>query len=301
MGQGVTGRDQQMISELVDGKLRGARRDEALRRIESDEALYEVFVEAARYREVDGRRRDRARRWRGPMVALFGLPLIMALALVVAWVGSRSADPLTSAALVRELVTQPRMAVVLARNDWFVPRWPDPPAAGAVAPPADPAFRAGALTLDLELALRQRQPRAAASVARRLAVELATTVGGAAGGYSELAAALDGPPSSADWRGLRRRAATLAERTVASPGFDARRLTFGRWCEAGRLAADSGNQRLLTSDGFRALLPGLVERDDWDPAVATELERLTDLLRPELNELQVAAIGVGFEAILARG
>lgn len=40
----------QMISDLVDGRLAGSERSEAVRRIDGDEALFEVFAEVARYR-----------------------------------------------------------------------------------------------------------------------------------------------------------------------------------------------------------------------------------------------------------
>ena len=81
----------------------------------------------------------------------------------------------------------------------------------------------------------------------------------------------------------------------------------GRALEAGDVAADSSvvgsgqeagspgqaNARLLESDDFGALLGRLVA-EDWPPAIDGELARLGDLLRPGLNDLQLAALESSF-------
>ena len=48
----VLRQDLELLSDLIDGKLTKAERAEALRRVESEEGMYEVLVETARYGEA---------------------------------------------------------------------------------------------------------------------------------------------------------------------------------------------------------------------------------------------------------
>jgi len=163
-------------------------------------------------------------------------------------------------------------------------------------------FLVGVRTLDLEVALRMRQVGPARTLSRQLAGAMSdlSDMGELAAGYDQLAEKLETHRGQTSTQ-AGRIGSRLTEMTARAASRDELSFSFGLWCEAGRLAGLSSNVDLLTSRSFREFLSRLDERRNWHPKVAVEIERLRDLLRPELNDLQVAAIAVSFEAIVALG
>lgn len=238
-------------------------------------------------------------RWRiGAGLGAAGAALAVVVAL--AWFAPR--DPLRPSALAKVLIAPGGLAAV-GEADWFEPRWTD---AGSLktssSPRFDAAFRFGVQNLDLEAALRLGRIESAAVLAARQGGVLdGLGLKELAGEYRQLAAQLEALEAGDSVAALRRLSAGLAEEVAQSSALDPLSLTFGVWCEAGRFAGLGGNAKLLTSDGFRGFLQRLEPVGDWHPGVEVELERLRDLLQPELNDLQMMAIAVSFEAIVARG
>lgn len=302
MENGSTRREElRMISDLIDGRLAGSERAEAIRRIEGDEALYEVFAETARYREsrVESRVVSFPRR----RVAIVGGLLAAALALVVVLPRLGKGEPLSTQALAKALTADGGLVATLAAPNWFEVRWSVMRGTTAMPDAADMAFRIGVRSIDLEVALRTRRLEQARILSERLAHLLSGLDPPALAvvGYRQLSREIEAHEESASPAALLENSGALAALVAEELQLEVLNLTFGRWCEAGRLAAVSGNTELLTSDEFREFVPRLAERGDWDPEVVLEIERLRDLLQPELNDLQLAAIAVSFEAILAQG
>lgn len=253
---------------------------------------------------AEGTRKRRERRM--IKVALFGL-LAAVLALVIGAPQLMSRDALSAPVLAKALTADGGL-VGLSAPGWLEPQWSETPGGlGSAVSAGDLKFRIGVLSLDLEVALREQQVGSAVVLSRRLARALSTLessrhdLSGPAAGYLELAAQLEALEEHDSLSAATKASRRLAETTALDPGLDALSLTFGRWCEAGRLAGLSGNTDLLASEAFRQYVQRLAEREDWPPKVAAEIVRLRDLLQPELNDLQVAAIAVSFEAIVARG
>lgn len=164
----------------------------------------------------------------------------------------------------------------------------------------DLAFRLGAQSVDLEVALRAGRLEHARRLSERLARDVSSLDSPVlAVQYRDLSRRIEVREESGSPRGLLELSRQLAGFMAEDPQIEELSLTFGRWCEAGRLAALSGNRELLTSDEYRGFLRRLAERSGRNRRIAAEIERLRDLLGPELDDLQTAAIGASLRAILA--
>ncbi|MCM2270679.1 MAG: hypothetical protein NDJ75_11300, partial [Thermoanaerobaculia bacterium] len=219
-----------------------------------------------------------AGRWRPALAAA----AVLALGAAVLWLRSAPRD---AAAVLAELGAEPQTLARLGAG-WTEPLWSVTRGDGPVVSERARAFRLGARSADLDLALAAGDRDAA----RRLAAECAALVGDVpladpvAHLYRELArragdAAAPLPPLATD-------AATAARLTREA--VDPALWELGRWGEAGRLAAAAG-----APPGAPAL--------PRDAAVPAELaDPLRHAARPELDATP-AQRAAAFAALVARG
>ena len=292
---GLKPRDLEMIAAFVDRRLSEEERRAFQERLDKEEALYEVFAETVRYRDqqtsapaVVIEHPASRRRWRR-------------LAAVAALVAVAVATPVVLRNLGGEryaerLVADGRLDPAPG-GGWYEQGWRRTRGISAL-PEAEAAFRAGVLAIDLEIALRLARREDAADLTRRLESTVASM---------ELAEL-----SLARYERLRLRIASgapaaelleLAEK--AESGFAARfpelgsPYRLGRWAEAGKLAAGSGNRDLLRSRAFRRELGELTSgQEEWDESVRARLQSIGELIDRPANELQLDALGTAFTAII---
>lgn len=302
---GAEERDLELVAALVDGRLRGSERAQALERIEANEALREVLAEVLRFREEEEARASggsvapwrpaTARRWLVPAAAAAAALATVAIlwwrprggpaAFDVAWLGGGLATPALGE----------RLAEGWYEQGWSVTRGPAPEAEarGAVVP-----FRIGVRALDLEAALRAGRRSDAEVLTQRLeallaVVELSEPQRRA---YSEVRTALAAPEGAASALELAR----LADRLNADhPDLDAAAYELGKWAEAGRLAALAGNERLLRSRAFHRGLERGLERGTHAPA-GRALERLRAHLEGAPRTLDFDELAQSFADLIAR-
>lgn len=278
---GLSPHDQEMIAAFIDRRLSPEERQGFMERLDSEEELYEVFVETVRYRD---RRTGRPatviehpagrRRWaRAAAVA----------ALVAAAVTPVVLRYLPAERYAPALVADGLLRSVLA-DEWYVKGWSVMRGPSPGTDEFDTAFRLGVRQIDLEVALRLGR------------VEDATYLAG------EIDGLLDGL-TLAEVLQLRydevRRLAAEPERALERAeagdaelrsflGEDAAAYDLGQWVETGILAARSGNSELLGSRDFRGALRGF-PRQEW-PELAAELERTEGLLEVPEERLDLPRI-----------
>lgn len=280
------------LAAFADGRLAGAERAAVVAHLADCEACREIVVETralaerplaageeARGEVVPFRRP--ARRGRGKTALVAAAAAVAAIAGAL-WFSARpgSVDG-TLAAVGRD-----PQAVARLGGDWGEPLWSVTRGDGPVVSEKARAFRLGARSAGLDLALAAGDRRAA----RRLAAECALLVGDVpladpvAHLYREIARRAGEPgaalgPLAADAA----TAARLAREAVEAPLWE-----LGRWAEAGRLAAAAE---------VRAGLPG----PPLAPEIPADLEALARrAARPELDA-PLAAQAAAFAELVARG
>lgn len=289
-------RDQELIAAFIDKRLSAEERTVFMRRLDEDEALYEVFSETVRFQDqqtgrpatVLGHPRNRAR-WLVPAVAAAVLA-VAAAALLVPGLSERSyAETLVARG---GLDTSPG-------GDWYAPSWAVTRGIDAALPEADAAFRAGVLAMDLEVALGLELSEDAFILTRQLESVLAGVdrSEGLQALYRRLGARLEAGAPGDELSELAARADGLFVEQL--PDLE-RAYRLGRWAEAGKLAARSGNRELLSSRSFGRDLRSL-GRERWDPRVAAALETTAALLAVPEGQLALEALEAAFETILAEG
>lgn len=289
-------RDQELIAAFIDQRLSPEDRTAFMRRLDENEALYEVFAETVRFRDQQAGRpakvlrhpRSRAR-WLMPAVAAAVL-VVAAAALVVRGLWEeRYAESLVASG---GLDTSPG-------GDWYAPSWAVTRGISATLPEADAAFRAGVLAMDLEVALRLELGEDSFILIRQLEavldeIDLSEALQVF---YGRLGTRLEAGAPGAELRELAARADGLFAGQF--PELE-RAYRLGRWVEAGKLAARSGNRELLASRSFRRDLRSL-GRESWDPPVVAALETAAGLLAAPANRLDLRGLEAAFVAILAEG
>lgn len=294
---GLDARDQEMIAAFIDRRLSAEDRRAFMARIAEDEALYEVFVETVRFRDQQAggpatvvEHPASRRRW--------GRPAAIAALLAVA-----VATPLLLRGLAEEryaesLVADGRLDPAPG-GQWHEQGWPVSRGISSSLGGADAAFRAGVQGMDLEIALRLGRDEDTGNLTHKLEATLGSLEFSQVLQvyYSELRERLEGGAPDAE---------LLALAESAASGFAnqfpelARAYRLGRWAEAGKLAARSGNRELLTSRSFRRDLERLRQADaDWDPEVAARLEAIDSRLAAPAGRLDLAALEASFAAIIA--
>jgi hypothetical protein len=273
--------DPERLAALIDGKLTGAERDEVIAQLARSDEAYDVFVDAADVvRELEDE--DQPARTDPSNVVPFrpALPWwrrgsTRLLALAAGLVGI--------AALSWTLM--PRLASRNGNGDWPVAllsdgasglpqswtdvAWPRTRASTEVLTDHSRAVRIGARLVDLELALRKPDQRAA-------------------GFAEEIASLMDGIPvgaASATWyrsiaQGARQGSAPPANElstmrasteSVAGP----RPARLGAWAETARIAAMRRDASFFSSEAFRADLERALAVARTKPAAESLPSRLT--------------------------
>lgn len=271
--------DLEDIAALADGRLVGAERQRVVQRLAADEASYEVFKEVLRFQEEQAeavaaaevgdedqqsgilvsieRRRAAWQRW-APVGLAAAAMLVLAVALP-RWIGVPSdARALTAASLEDE--------AVFARltNAWY--RAVRNSLRGATSARSERLeFQLGVEIVGLHIALRTQDVEQARGIALRLSSLLANpelqylAIDGAGALAQDLAARLEegevGVALDESTRAL--------EEKLAAGSFDLF-FDFGRWVEAGRLAAAARNTDFFDSRASHRMLRRLEQSGPGD-------------------------------------
>ena len=316
--------DLEDLAAYIDGRLSGEKKTQVEERLLRDEDYYEVFMETSRFQQEERRSDEsgeskvvRWRLWRklGPLSVAAGLILAASLLLLRNyptrdWVVDLAEDTGVAGDIVRLAarigllrldVTEGWIAAldaaaITARERWSDPGWTRLRSSNVQAGwygPEELAFRLGLRTVDLRVALAAHDRGAVTQLASVL-YEYADAANQfvAVAAYGDLrdragSADFDKTGDVEELRELAETAEKLLEESYAEgPEDEARSFRLSRWTEAGRLAALSGNARVLS----------LVIRDAGDaasvPEIAEELDRLEKLLakrEPDQEDFDAAA------------
>lgn len=261
--------DPEVLAAFIDGRLSAQERRQVVEHLDRCEECYEVVAETARFQgeEVPGarvvtppsERWGRRQRWIWAAAAAAVVVAVIALPMI----GPDTDDVrLSTADLVGSIGGDPEL---LVRS-----RWTPPPALGFAPDPSDLAFHVGVRLVDLQVATRTGSAGAVRDELERL--ERALDGGSRIGrGLVDVI----GTARSAVRRGRRgeMEAAVGAIEARADRSLDPYSLGFGKWVEAGRLAAAVGDADFFQSTAF-AGFRGEVSEQEEDPTVTELLEIL---------------------------
>lgn len=250
--------------------------------------------------------RTRPATWAPPKrwvpVAVAAILLVAAVGLAL-WFSPLSRQPGGGPSLeVEQLAaTLPEEADVwrghLGDHPWGVTRDVTGPPDGLPSPTAQEqrALRLGARAVRLQAALAAGDGEAARGQLESMArhAEQLTGILALAGAYRDLA---DRLAAGAAPRSLTGEAARLDE--LATGNLENTPYALGKWAEAGRLAALSGDPNALGHGAFRGI-PATLQRDDWPPRLAAPLAALEALLTRD--DADPGAVADAFAAVLAAG
>ncbi len=290
--------DSEMIAALLDRQLSDPQRRDLLERLDRDEALYEVFVETVRYRESGAGEGARViehpaaagrSRWILPgsvaalLVVAFALPLLLG-----------DGGPLGGAVLARQLVEDGRLEGSLP-PDWIEQGWSRTRGLSTPGSELDSAFRVGVHAVDLEVALRLGRVDEARALLTRIDSELSgiDLSDQLRLSYGELRRQLE---ADVPLEHALERAATVESQAgeLLDLGYG---YAFGKWAEAGKLAAWSGNEKLLRSRAFRKALREVQARP-WTDDVDQRLAAIAAALDDRDSELDMTALAEAFTAVI---
>lgn len=295
----VDRRDLQLISKLVDGRLEGKEREAALERIEGDEALYEIFVETARYRESQQSKGLLFGFPRGRAAVTGGL-LAAALAVVAVVPKLVGGSSMATSALASALLANGDLEGRLQTADWLDPPWPVMRGGSSSLSVGDQKllFRVGVRVVDLEMAIGSGLREDAGHFAHEAAMYLGSLDllfldPEYQQGYRDVARKIGAENPEREITDLTKRLSDgLSALELEGPPLD-----LGRWSRAGLWAVRSGNRELLESRDFKRLGKRLAG-SEWWPAAEVELELLDALLAAGLNEPGVSKLEATFQRLV---
>jgi hypothetical protein len=272
--------DPERLAALIDGKLTGAERDEVIAQLARSDEAYDVFVDAADIvRELEDE--DQPARTDPANVVPFRPPLpwwrrggtrLLALAAGLVGIGALSWTLMQGSAGGKAASNWP---VALLTDhvaglpvDWNDVDWPRTRASTEVLTADSRAARIGARLVDLELALRKPDQRAAG-----FAEDIASLVDAIPGGA----------PSAVSYRAVAQRArqgnglpgeewSTMRESTESLAGAPAR---LGAWAETARIAALRHDTSFFSSHTFRSGLEEALAAARAKPAGGSLPSRLS--------------------------
>ena len=296
---GLEPRDLELIAAFIDRRLSEEERRTFQERLDSEEALYEVFTETVRYRD---------QRAAGPAVVIEH-PARRSRWGRLAAVAALVAVGVTTPLLLRYLSAKRHAEVLVADGglelapgrEWFAQGWRRTRGIDSSLEGADAAFRAGVRILDLEVAVRLGRDDDALILTERLktivdTLELPELL---QAHYAAVRGRLEAGAPDEELIALIAQAETALG--VQYPDLAAAHR-LGYWAEAGKLAARSGNRRLLASRTFRGEARELGRPEaPWDEAVAAALEETAALLAAPAAELDLPALEAAFVAIIREG
>lgn len=286
----------EVLAAFVDGRLSGGVRAEVVTHLDRCHDCYEVFAATVRFQGEEAPRGKvlRPARFGAPQwvwwTAAAAAVLVVAIVAPVVWqeVGPGAADgegevlPATAdlaSALGSAGAGSSADASGLLPDGFAFAGGPGPQAV---------AVRAGVRLMDLAAAARGLELDGASAALEGLTTLLAETAV-----YGELEDELDAAREAlaeGDARALERAVRRLE--TGAEGALDPFYLAFGKWAEAGRLAAASGETELFRSPAFVGFLEELRERELSGP-VSEGVDRVEELTAgepgpEELRELERA-------------
>lgn len=298
------------LAAFVDGRSSAAERARVIEHLDACEACREVVAEAAAVAdeleagsEIADQGADRSW-WLYAAAPLAATALLVAIFWSGLGVGSGNPAPgeLGSAELVATLESGSGVAGLHdSPVAWEEPLWPvHRGGAEAGADPRARAFRLGAQLVALRAALATRDEKRAAA-----ALEGTRDLFAAAGllDFSDALDAFEDPPSLDDPATELALVALEAEITEASE-MQLAYLDFGRWAQASRLAALTGNRTALASEPLAGLpRRWLAGESGWaevplEAPARARLEALASLLEGGVGEPELAAIDAQLQAIL---
>ena len=281
--------DPEILAAFIDGRLRGDERRAVVEHLDRCADCYEVFSETVRFQQKDEPRgqvvrppRFAGRPWLWAaaaaavvFVAILALPILrMAPERPVVTGADAPELRLSSAALVREMgLGEPPGATPAPWQGW--------PEGFGFAGGLDretAAFRVGVRLVDLRMALREGD----LGTARELVPELTGALE-AAGIAAELDGQLEVAREAAALADADALGGTVGSIEAAAEGLlDPFALAFGKWAEAGRLAASAGDRELFLAPEFAELQDDLRDRELREP-VARRVEEIAARTRGDLG------------------
>jgi hypothetical protein len=293
---GLTAGDAETIAALLDRRLSRSERRQLMERLDREPALYEVFVETVRYRQSKADGRAYVASYPSSRVSCL-IPLTVAALLALAVIGpflAEDANNLTGASLTRGLAEADRLSASLA-GDWFEQGWRRTRGLAPLRSELDSAFRIGVHTVDLEVALRMGRAEDAGLLLRYIDSELRKVDASdhVRLSYTELLRELDqGLPPGEALQQVTTIEPQALELLEAGYGY-----AFGKWTEAGKLAARSDNRQLLRSRAFRRMLRE-VRKHEWTDVVSRHLEQIESMVLNRDVPLDLAKLEREFTAII---
>lgn len=279
----------EVLAAFVDGRLSGEERRGVVAHLDACPDCYEVFAETVRFQGEEEPRGQvlrpphfAAKRWLGWAAAAAAV-VAVAIALPILRMESerpvhtvRNGGPpaLSAAELVAELPDGGDGTPAPASAVWD--GWPEGLGFAGDLDRGRASFRAGVRLLDLSVAARDGHAGAAERALDGLA-EVLERSGAAAELRDELGTARR-DLEDRDFEALGTTAAGLE--AGAEELLDPSRLAFGKWAEAGRLAAMAGDRTLFVSPAFAGFREELRAQELSGP-VRRALERIDGLTRAE--------------------
>lgn len=313
------------LAAFVDGRLAGKDLGQVVEHLASCQDCFEVVAETAEVQEEleeeaasaektadaeDPIRRSSGqdpvpdnvvvhpsawKRW-APAAALVAAAL--AVAVIGGWqMGWWFGDPLAVDRLAGRLEGS---AVNLAAQAWTDHGWGVPRGPGESIEEKKASFRAGVLTLDLQLALQGGDQERAGEVYRALvealeqeALDMTVHIRISYRGSGFDALESDQALTDRDFKAL---ASSVAELDHQTADFvDEQHYNLGKWAEAGRLASRAGDADALRA--FRAPLEDFLEAE-LDPEVSNRLRDIQTRLRGDLDEEDLTWLAGAFRSVV---
>jgi hypothetical protein len=286
----------ELLASFVDGRLAGEERRAMVAHLDACPDCYEVFAETVRFQGEEEPRGQvlrpprlaakRWQRWAAAAAAVVAVAIAVAIALPVLRMEPERDLFLASGTLVAGIEVPEGAG--LAGTLWPARPGGGPSFGGEQPHEGDPLWT-GVRLVDLRAAVRAGDEEAARVAADRLVKELE-----AAG----VAAELEEPIQDA-WEAAERGRLEALENAAAEleagveEVLDPFQLAFGKWAEAGRLAAAVGDRGFFRSPEFKGFREELEARELSETAavVLRQIDALTrgDLGPPEaMEELEEA-------------
>lgn len=308
--------DLESLSAFVDGRLAGAERTRMIEHLARCDDCFEVVAETGEVQEeleeeleeektsLPGGAFDPEPRtvpdnvvlhpsaWKRWAPAASALAAALVLAVFGAWqMGWLLGPDLSVDTLASRLEGS---AERLDAEAWGAQGWPKYRGEGSSVEEKRASFRAGVHAVDLQVALRVENRERATTAAKDLVDTLRDlpSVGPLPGSYQQLV----------DWLDSDRSLPEIAERAAAVDD----QLTgltndlyyeLGKWAEAGRLAALTGNREALRSSSLRGALEDFREAG-LDEDVTARLDDIHERLRGDLDDEELLQLVRDFREIV---
>lgn len=282
--------DQEMIAAFIDRRMSAEDRQAFMKRLDEEEALYEVFVETVRFRDQEAGRpatviaHPASRRKWGRLAAVAALIAVAVAAPVVL-------RNLSEAGYASRLVADGTLSGLLD-DQWLDKGWPTMRGSSPGTNEFDTALQAGVRQVELEVALRLGRGDDAEYLAGGLEHLLRGIVMSdhLRLDYAEVREAVAEPETALA------RAEAVGQALAGFLRDDRIAYDLGQWAEAGVLAARSGNTGLLGSRAFKRELRGF-QKERW-PTLGAAIAEVAGLLDAPGDQMDLPRLETVFAAII---